>query len=145
MPANDASIISSATTEWDRWGRSTWNVKTGAKTIGHTDDEMDFATLVIDRYCLVGGGTPTINDIADDRYFWSAVGISAAMKAAGFTKEEFPFAQAHSKFIRHFVAARKASNPQARYWGFRLNEPGGEPQPGDLVAYARSSVVRVKS
>jgi hypothetical protein len=139
MPTTVESIIDAATAEWDLWGRSTWNVKTGAKAIGHTDDETDFARLVIERYCLVGGGSPTIDDIADDRYFWSAVGISASMKAAGFTKVEFPFAQAHSKFIRHFVAARKATNQQSRYWGFRLNEPGGEPQPGDLVAYARAS------
>ena len=126
MPATVASIINAATAEWNLWGRSTWNVKTGAKSIGHTDDEAEFARLVIERYCSVGGGNPTIDDIADDQFFWSAVGISAAMKAAGFTKAEFPFAQSHSKFIRHFVAARKSSSLQARYWGFRLNEPGGE-------------------
>ncbi len=138
MPATLASIVSAVTDEWNTWGKSTWNVKTGDRTIGHTDDEESFARLVIERYCAVGGGSPSLEDMADDRYFWSAVGISAAMKAAGFTKAEFPFAQSHSKFIRHFVAARKASTPSAKYWAFRLNEPGGEPQPGDLVAYARA-------
>lgn len=139
MPATVASIVNAVTKEWHDWGRSSWNVKTSARSIGHTDDEENFARLVIERYCSVGGGNPTLDDVADDRYFWSAVGISAAMKAAGFPKTEFPFAEAHSKFIRHFVAARKTSVQSSKYWAFRLNEPGGEPQPGDLVAYARAS------
>lgn len=144
MPATVASIVDAATREWAEWGHSVWNVKTGARTIGHTDDERAFASLVVDRYCAVGGGAPSLDDIADDRYFWSAVGISAAMKAAGFTKAEFPFAEAHSTFIRHFVAARKASDLSAKYWAFRLDEPGGEPQPGDLVAYARGRNMTAK-
>ncbi|MCU0647510.1 MAG: DUF2272 domain-containing protein [Gemmatimonadaceae bacterium] len=138
MPATVESLVDAATEQWVTWGRSTWNVATGAKSIGHTDDEVAFARLVIEQYCAVGGGNPSVTDIADDRYFWSAVGMSAAMKSAGFTKTEFPFAQSHSTFIRHFVAARKRGIESAPYWGFRLNEPGGEPQPGDIVAYARA-------
>jgi hypothetical protein len=61
------------------------------------------------------------------------------MKNAGFTKAEFQFSQAHSKYIRRFIAARKAGSTSAAYWGFRLNEPGGEPSPGDLVGYARAA------
>jgi hypothetical protein len=138
MPPTVNSIVRAVTEEWDFWGRSTWNVKTGNRVIGHTDDEQAFAKRVIDRYCSVGGGSPSLTDISDDRYFWSAVGISAAMNAAGFAKAEFPFAQAHSKFIRHFVAARKSADSSAAYWAFRLDEAGGEPRPGDLVAYARA-------
>jgi hypothetical protein len=139
VPATIESIIRAVTEEWEEWGGSTWDVRTGTMSIRHTDDEIAFAQLVIDRYCAVGGGTPSVTDIADDRYYWSAVGISAAMKKAGFTKAEFPFAQAHSKYIRHFVAARKAGDTSAPYWGFRLNESGGEPIPGDLVGYARGA------
>lgn len=137
MPATVQSIVAAATAEWAFWGRSTWDVARRQRHVGHTDDETDFARHVIDHYCSVGGGQPSVTDIADDRYFWSAVGISAVMKRAGLTKREFPFAQSHSRFIRHFVAARKAGDAQALYWGFRRGEPGGEPMPGDLVAYAR--------
>jgi hypothetical protein len=76
-------------------------------------------------------------DIQDDRYFWSAVGMSAIMKAAGFTRDEFPFAQSHSKFIRRFVAARNAKEASASFWAYRLSESAGKPEIGDIVAYAR--------
>jgi hypothetical protein len=76
-------------------------------------------------------------DIQDDRYYWSAVGMSAIMKGAGFKKTEFPFAQSHSVFIRHFIKARRAGEQAAAYWGYRAGESGGQPEVGDIVAYAR--------
>lgn len=136
MPATLGSILASADTEWQHWGRSVWDVPAKVAAIKHRDDEPAFAQYVIDKYCSVGGGKPTLADIQDDRYYWSAVGMSAIMKNSGYSKSEFPFAESHSKFIRHFVAARKAG-ASAAYWGFRLNEVGGEPEPGDIVAYAR--------
>jgi hypothetical protein len=142
MPATRESIIASADKEWQHWGRSTWNVALKTKRIGHTDDESDaanpFAQYVLEKYCSVGGGSPSISDIADDRYYWSAVGMSAIMKNAGFAKTEFPFAQAHSKFIRHFISARKAKDKGAAFWGYRLTEAGGIPEPGDIIAYSRA-------
>src|SRR5215510_6905230 len=113
MPATIGSILTAAANEWEKWGRSTWNVITGQKQIAHTDDENDFAQYVIDNYCSVGGGNPSLDDIQDDRYPWSAVCISAIMKAAGYTAAEFPFAQSHSVYIRHFVKARKNNGPSA--------------------------------
>jgi len=139
MPADNASIVAAANHEWQHWGRSTWNVPAKSRQINHTDDEVAFAQYVISDYCSVGGGSPTIEDISDDRYYWSAVGMSAIMKRSGYTTKEFPFAQAHSVFIRRFIAARKATNAQAAFWGFRMHEPGGEPDVGDLVAYARGT------
>lgn len=137
MPATIPSIVDSARHEWEHWGKSTWNLINGRKRVGHRDDESRFARHVIDRYCAVGGGSPSLADIQDDRYFWSAVGISAIMKHAGFLRGEFPFAQSHSVFIRHFIAARRSNNRSAVYWGFRQGESGGAPDVGDIVAYAR--------
>jgi hypothetical protein len=137
MPASLERILDSAHTQWEFWGESTWHVAANQKHIGHTDDETPFAQHVIDKYCSVGGGSPSLVDIEDDRYFWSAVGMSAIMSAAGFVKVEFPFAQSHSVFIRHFIKARRLGIQSANYWGFRPGEAGGQPVPGDIVAYAR--------
>ena len=60
MPATIGSILTAAANEWEKWGRSTWNVITGQKQIAHTDDENDFAQYVIDNYCSVGGGNPSL-------------------------------------------------------------------------------------
>ncbi len=92
----------------------------------------------------MGGGNPSIEDIQDDRYFWSAVGMSAIMKQAGFTRAEFPFAQAHSVFIRQFVAARKLGDADSAYWGFRQGEAGGQPDVDDIVAYGRGRGMTTK-
>jgi hypothetical protein len=137
MPASLEQILDSAHTQWEFWGESTWHVATNQKQIGHTDNETPFARHVIDKYCSVGGVSPSLIDIEDDRYFWSAVGMSAIMSAAGFVKVEFPFAQSHSVFIRHFIKARRLGIQSADYWGFRPGEAGGQPVPGDIVAYAR--------
>lgn len=139
MPATIQATVQAARTEWDFWGRSTWHVPAHTSRIGHTDDEIAFAQHVIAKYCSVGGGSPSLMEIRDDRYFWSAVGISAFMNAAGFTRREFPFAQSHSVFIRHFIKARRAADTSAAFWGMRHGEPGGAPAVGDIVAYARGS------
>jgi hypothetical protein len=139
MPATIDSIINAAESEWETWRRSTWNVPKNKISIGHTDDEPIFAQRVIDKYCAVAGGAPSLLDIQDDRYFWSAVGISAIMSMAGYLKTEFPLAQSHSVFIRRFIAARRDRNLSATYWGFRTGEAGGQPEPGDIIAYARGN------
>lgn len=141
MPATLSSILAAADAEWRHWGQSTWDLPAGTASIAHRDDEAAFAQYVIDEYCSVGGGDPSLAAIQDDRYFWSAVGMSAIMKKAGFRRSEFPFAQSHSKFIRHFIAARKAKDATAAFWGFRLGEAGGEPAVGDIVAYARGETM----
>lgn len=137
MAVTIKNIVDSAKHEWTHWGESTWNVPTNVKKIGHTDDADDFATYVLTNYCAVGGGSPSLTEIQDDRYFWSAVGISAIMSGAGLKKAEFPFAQSHSVFIRHFIKARREGKQSAAYWGFRAGEDKGQPEVGDLVAYAR--------
>jgi hypothetical protein len=139
MLATRQTILDAARHEWTHWGESTWNLITGRKHVGHRDDETRFARRVLEKYCAVGGGNPPLIDIQDDRYFWSAVGVSAMMKSAGFDRREFPFAQSHSVFIRHFIAARRNNDRAAAYWGFRQAEAGGQPDVGDIVAYARGS------
>lgn len=137
MAVTIKDIVGSAKREWAHWGESTWNVPTNDKKIRHTDDEDTFATYVLTNYCAVGGGSPSLTEIQDDRYFWSAVGMSAFMSGAGFKKAEFPFTQSHSVFIRHFIKARREGKLGAAYWGFRAGDDGGRPEVGDVVAYAR--------
>lgn len=134
MAKTEADLLASADHEWQHWGKSTWKLSTNARVIGHTDDEDDFAQYVIDNYCSIGGGTPSIMDISNDHYYWSAVGISAIFAGAGFVATEFPFAQAHSKWIKKFVKARKENKP-ALYHGFRISEAEASPQVGDMIGY----------
>jgi hypothetical protein len=137
MSATLESIIAAATAEWEHWGKSVWNVAANTSRIGHRDDESKYAQYVIDKYCSIVGVSPSLVDIQDDRYYWSAVGMSAIMKSAGFSKQEFPFSQSHSKFIRHFIAARNSNDQSVHFHGYRLGEAGGAPDLGDIVAYAR--------
>lgn len=137
MPATIAKLVQAATTEWEHWGKSAWNVAKRNKRIVHRDDDDTFAQYVLDHYCAVAGASPTLDDIQDDRYAWSAVGMSAFMKAAGLVRAEFPFAESHSRYIRHFVRARKSADKRAIYWAYRHREAGSAPALGDLVAYSR--------
>lgn len=135
MPKTVADIVAIATREWEHWGKSTWDLATNATRIGHTDDEDLFARYVIDNYNKAGGGSPSVMEIKDDEYFWSAVGISYVFKAAGFAKSEFPFAEAHSVWIRRFVKARKENDASALYHAYRLHEPEAVPEVGDIIGY----------
>jgi hypothetical protein len=137
MPASKQKIVNAAVAEWNFWGNSVWNVAKNTSTIGHKNDEKAFAQYVIDNYCSVGGGNPSTYDIQNDEYAWSAVGMSAIMKNAGFTTAEFKFSELHSTFIRAFIKARFNNDTTAVYWGYRLRETGGAPEVGDLVGYAR--------
>lgn len=137
MPASKNQIVAAAIEEWNFWGNSIWNVAKKDAMVKYKDDDKKFAQYIVDNYCSVGGGNPSLFDIQNDEYAWSAVGMSAIMKKAGFTKTEFPFSQSHSTYIRAFIKARLNQDQSAAYWGYRLGEPGGEPEVGDLVGYAR--------
>lgn len=148
MSRDVQTMIDAAKKEWEVWGKSVWNVPAKTSSIGHRDNASEFAEYVIKKYCSVAGGAPTLEDIQDDRYAWSAVGLSAILKFAGFTKPEFPFAQSHSIYIRKFIKARIDKDKNAAFWGFEFGEPGGQPDVGDLVAYARGkkmSAARAKA
>lgn len=138
MTKTISDLLTVAAGEWQHWGSSTWHLVTGKADIGHIDDEVTFANYVIQNYNAVGGGTPTADQIAKDKYAWSAVGMSYVFHRAGFNKSEFPFAQSHSVWIRKFIAARINGNTSALYHGYRLTEPQASPEVGDLVAYART-------
>lgn len=133
-------LVHAFTDEWTKWGQSKWNLKTDKKQLGHVDDDPTFAKYVINTYCSIVGDNPSISDISDDEYFWSAVGISYGFKAAGFTKAQFPFSNAHSIWIRKFVKARKEGKA-ALYHGYRLAEALATPEVGDLVGYTYDSAV----
>jgi hypothetical protein len=146
MPATIQNVVNSANTQWSRWGGAVWN--TVANTINdgfHTDDENAFATIVRDEYCALvipkRADRPTKQQIAKDKYFWSAVGMSFIMSEAGYTKAEFKFSQAHRDFIRQAIKARRNNVATASFWGFRIDEAGSEPAVGDLVGYARGDGV----
>ncbi|MNR15602.1 hypothetical protein D3C85_1321470 [compost metagenome] len=81
-------------------------------------------------------GKPSWEDIRDDQWAWSAVGMVAIMRGAGLDKNEFPFTVAHHTFIRRFIKSRKEGVDDL-YWGYRIGLPGSEPAIGDLIAYAR--------
>lgn len=137
MPTTLESIFRSAVNEWSFWGKSTWHVASKKVKIGHIDNEPEYAQYVIDHYCSVCGDKPPLAKIINDKYYWSAVGMSAIMKNAGFSVNEFPFSNRHSDFIRRFIAARNKGDKRLSYWGYRLNESEIIPEPGDIVAYAR--------
>lgn len=124
--------------EWSHWGRSTWDLSTGTGAIAGTDDDETLARYIVDNYCPAVKDSPSISDIADDEYYWSAAGISAAFKAAGFRKSQFPFSSSHSTWIRAFIKARR-NGANALYHGFRLNAPQAVPRPGDIVGYTYDS------
>lgn len=135
MARTIADLVKIATAEWNYWGNSTWNVASGARHKGHLDDDPAYARYVIRTYNAAGGGSPSVTDIMNDHYYWSAVGMSYVFKTAGFKRTEFPFAQAHSVWIRKFIAARKANDASALYHGYRLTEQQATPQVGDIVGY----------
>lgn len=131
-------LTQSAQAEWQHWGSSTWDLKSGNKRIAHTDDEPDYAEYVVANYCSIVEDEPSLDDIENDHYYWSAVGMSAFFKKAGFGKSQFPFSNAHSTWIRAFVRARK-NNADALYHAFRLSEPKATPDVGDLIGYTYAS------
>ncbi len=143
MPVTQTSIVDAATAEWKTWGKASWNRLTGKKSTGfHVDDEDDYARYVIDNYCRTVYGQPvswpTPPLIANDDYAWSAVTISHIMRKAGFSASEFPVSDAHSKYIKWSIKARKNEDKSAAYWGYKVNEAKAKPEVGDLVGYVRA-------
>lgn len=158
------NAIASANAEWIHWGKSHWNLVTGAKSTGfHSDDENSYARYVIDTYMppfrKAPVKSPSVTDISADLYPWSAVTISHFMLKGGFARKkllpathspaqyatwvaataagEFPISEGHSDYIRWAIRARKDNVANASYWGFRIDEAGAKPDVGDLVGYVR--------
>jgi hypothetical protein len=53
---------------------------TGQVAIRHKDDEDAFARYVLNEYCAVAGVVPSLKQIQNDEYFWSAVEVRRAVK-----------------------------------------------------------------
>lgn len=141
MPATKASLVAAATAQWTHWGQSKWNLSTNRATIGHTDDERPYAQYVINTYCSVVGDQPSVEEVMNDVYFWSAVCNSYIIREAGFTPSEFPLTNAHSVYLRRFIKARRTASRTAKYWGYRLTEPEASPQVGDIIGCVRDTKV----
>lgn len=143
MPVTTQAILEAAQQEWARWGYSTRDLVRGEEHIAHTDKEPWFVhNVILKDYCPVADAHPDADDIMQDKWAWSAVGLSYILRQAGFRMlgehgGEFPFSARHADYLRYFVAARKQADLSAVYWAYRLGEPGGAPMPGDIVAYAR--------
>jgi hypothetical protein len=139
MAGTFESLVDAARSEWDAWGRPTWNLATGDKVEGASDNNPDWARYIKDNYCIPRGDSPTLAEISDDEYYWSAVGMSYLFERAGFTSDQFPFSNRHSTWIRKFISARR-NGDEALYYGYRLNTAGITPEVGDLVGYARGGL-----
>lgn len=138
LPGNATvhAAVQAARREWEHWGRS----KPG--NIGKTERSSGFADYVYENYfkAVVPNASASLKAqrvaaIRDDEYAWSAVAMSAFMKTAGFSSQQFRFSEGHSEYIRDAVAARKSGDTSATFWGFRTSEAA--PAVGDLVGYAR--------
>lgn len=126
------SIVATATKEWDFWGNSV------PGKIHHTDNELAFATYVLETYCRPLKATPSLSEIANDTYFWSAVAISFMVRQAGVSASEFTFSQSHSTYIREAIKARRDKDKTKAYWGFRIDEAEAILAPGDIVGAGRT-------
>ena len=138
MPASTSEILKVAAKEWEYWGKSTWDCIRNVSTKGHLDDDKDFAQYVIDTYFLTlfpKKAAPSVKAIQCDKYFWSAITVSYILKTAGFTKEEFPFSQAHATYLIWAIKNQKR-NKAAAYWGYRIDDSKALPDVGDLIGCA---------
>ena len=134
VPDRSASaIVAAAIKEWDFWGKSV-----APSNIHHKDDELAFATYVLNTYCKPLSANPSLTAISKDEYFWSAVCISYIIRQAGIPASEFKFAEAHSEYIREAIKARKDKNKDKAYWGLRIDEPEAVLAPGDMVGAGRT-------
>jgi hypothetical protein len=167
MPASVAQAVNAATTEWNGWGRSSWNCINGQKSSGfRNDDESERAQYILDHYVSLIYSPPitwpTKALISGDNYAWSAVTISYFMAQGGFARkpilpnrvaptaqqlqawaatsqaDQFPISQAHADYIRWAIQARKANVAGASYWGYRVDEAAAVPEVGDIIGCSRS-------
>lgn len=137
MSVTRQDIVNVAYEEWATWGYSRFNRITGERQIAHVDDEDLWADYVIEQYCAeMGKEAPSRRNIAEDKWAWSAVGITALMRKAGFNHQQWPFIVAHHTYLRRFIRAGKQQQPDL-FWGVPVDAPGGQPKAGDLIAYAR--------
>jgi spore germination cell wall hydrolase CwlJ-like protein len=126
------SIVAAAIKEWEFWGKSVLS------KVHHIDNEIEFATYVLNTYCKPLSANPSLSDIQHDKYFWSAVTISYMIRQAGLTASEFTFSQSHSTYIREAIKARKNEDKSKAYWGFRIGEPEAALAVGDIVGAGRT-------
>jgi spore germination cell wall hydrolase CwlJ-like protein len=133
------NIVDAALREWAFWGNSTENYVTRSRpSIKHIDNEEAYARYVRDNYCAVVNDKPSTRAISNDEYYWSAVTICYILRAAGIAGAGFNFSNNHSVYIRQAIKARKNSNKNIHYWGYRADEQDAVPVPGDLIGYPRA-------
>jgi hypothetical protein len=144
MGVEVTDMLDSARAMWATWGYSTYNLITGDLNIAQDDNDPVYAQLVIDEYCYELNYKPPLIDVQTGDFAWSAVGMCTLLRRAGLTEDVFPFEDAHHHFIRRAVKARKQGLDWV-FWAYRHGEAAGQPQVGDLVAYARGDELTWKS
>ena len=129
--SSTATIVQTATAQWDFFGQQTYNQNGHLLHAGHKEGEEGFYQR-IGEYWLVGTNTHGI-DGRDHDVPWSAAFISWVMKTSG-AGANFRYSTQHSVYIsqsiRDFLNQRNVG-----FWGRRLNEY--KPRVGDLVCWSR--------
>ena len=126
-----SAIVAAALKEWEFWGKST------PSNVAHTEHEEDYAKHVLDTYCPLVGAKPSLSNIMNEKWHWSAAAISYMLGQAGIEKSAFSFSASHSVYIREAIKAQKALDASKAFWGYRVDDDKAVPQPGDLIGYAR--------
>ncbi len=78
----------------------------------------------------------TDTDGCDRDVFWSAAFICYCMREAGMPDTEFPYSEAHHRYIRWAIQNTLHNKPNKTYYGRKVDSH--RPKPGDLIAAWRS-------
>lgn len=129
-------LLKIAGQEWDFFGRQTIRLDDSGESIPHVgkwEDDGDPWTGRVGLYwSAVGKSQLDGNDCKEP---WSAAFISWIMRQAGLDSWQFPPADAHWHYVRHFVS--RAGSPDAAFASHRVAEYS--PQAGDLICATRGS------
>jgi hypothetical protein len=129
------TIVKTATTQWEFFGKQTYDVEGRIDQSGHKEGEGGFYQRV-GQYWLEGTNTRNI-DGRDHDYPWSAAFISWVMKTSG-AGNNFRYSTQHSVYISQAIRDH-LNHTDAGFWGWRLNEY--KPAVGDLICWAREKGV----
>jgi len=130
-PGTIQRIMWVALQEWSYFGGT--NVTKGHKHGGHKETDKGYFQR-IGTYWKEGTGTHL--DGRDTDHPWSAAFISYVMHTAGVTRQQFPGATAHSRYIHFALQNRVHNTPGAAFVGQRITEY--KPKLGDLVCASRA-------
>ena len=127
-------LVNNANREWKLWGSQ---LRSGGKSIQSGSKEC--SDIYRERVGEYWGKGVNRNYDGCSNVPWSSAFISFVMKKSG-SGDDFPYASAHNRYIRHFISQRGTNSA---FEGYRLTE---KPlQKGDLICYSRQSGVNYSS